>query len=52
MLDWLGQAITYSLLQVILPLIVIAGLTALAMRLVTLATNAIDRRIIAPVRRS
>ena len=49
MLDWLGQAITYSLLQVILPLIVIAGLTALAMRLVTLAANAIDRRIIAPV---
>ena len=49
MLDWLGQAITYSLLQVILPLIVIVGLTALAMRLVTLAANAIDRRIIAPV---
>ena len=49
MLDWLGQAISYSLLQVILPLIVIAGLTALAMRLVTLAANAIDRRIIAPV---
>ena len=49
MLDWLGQAITYGLLQVILPLIVIVGLTALAMRLVTLAANAIDRRIITPV---
>jgi moderate conductance mechanosensitive channel len=49
MLDWLGQAISYSLLQVVLPLIVIAGLTALAMRLVSMAANAIDRRIIAPV---
>ena len=49
MLDWLGQAITYGLLRVILPLIVIVGLTALALRLVTLAANAIDRRIITPV---
>jgi len=50
MLDWLGQAVSYSLLQVILPLLVIAGLTALAMRLVTLAANEIDRRVIAPVK--
>ena len=50
MLDWLGQAITYSLLRVLLPLIVIIGLTALALRLVTLAANAIDRRIISPVK--
>jgi len=49
-LDWLGQAISYSLLQIVLPLIVIVGLTALAMRLVTLAANEIDRRIIAPVK--
>ena len=30
MLDWLGQAITYGLLRVILPLLMIVGLTALA----------------------
>jgi moderate conductance mechanosensitive channel len=50
MLDWLGQAASYSLLQVILPLLVIVGLTALALRLVTLAANEIDKRIIAPVK--
>jgi moderate conductance mechanosensitive channel len=50
MFDWLSQAISYSLLQVILPLLMIVGLTALALRLVTLAANATDRRLIAPVK--
>jgi moderate conductance mechanosensitive channel len=50
MLDWLGQAVSYSLLQVILPLLVIVGLTFLGLRLVTLAANEIDRRVIAPVK--
>jgi len=50
MLDWLGQAVSYSLLQVILPLLVIVGLTFLGLRLVTLAANEIDKRFIAPVK--
>ena len=50
MLDWLGHVFASGMLRVVLPLIVIVGLTALAMRLVTLAANEIDRRIIAPVK--
>jgi small-conductance mechanosensitive channel len=46
MLDWLGQAITYSLLRVILPLLAIVVLTAVALRLVNVAADEIDRRLI------
>jgi len=49
MLDWLQQAITYSLLRVILPEILIVVLAIVGLRLVTLAAVAIDKRIIAPV---
>jgi small-conductance mechanosensitive channel len=48
-LDWLGQAISYGLLQVILPLLLIVVLAAVALRVVTLAATAIDKRVIAPV---
>ena len=50
MLEWLQQAITYSILQVILPLIVIVVLAAMALRLVTLAAVEIDKRFILPVK--
>lgn len=49
MLDWLGQALTYGLLRVILPLLLILGLAFVALRLVTLAAAEIDKRAIAPV---
>ena len=49
MLNWLSQAIADGLLRVILPLLLIVALTAVALRLVTLAANAIDKRLIAPV---
>jgi len=49
MLDQLGQAITSGFLRVILPLLLIAVLAAVALRLVTLAAAGIDKRIIAPV---
>jgi moderate conductance mechanosensitive channel len=50
MLDSLEQAISYGLLRVILPMTVIVVLTALAMRLVTIGANAIDKRLITPVK--
>ena len=50
MFEWLGQTISYSLMRVILPLTVIVVLSALAMRLVTMGANAIDTRLIAPVK--
>jgi len=49
MLDPLGQAITSGFLRVILPLILIVVLTAVALRLVTLAATGVDKRMIAPV---
>jgi small conductance mechanosensitive channel len=49
MFDWLQQAITYSLLRVILPEILIVVLAIVGLRLVTLAAVAIDKRLIAPV---
>jgi len=49
MLDWLQQAIAFSLLRVILPEILIVVLAIVGLRLVTLAAVAIDKRIIAPV---
>jgi len=49
MLDWLQQAITYSLLRVILPEVLIVALAIVGLRLVTLAAVAIDKRVIAPV---
>ena len=49
MLNWLSQAIADGLLRVILPLLLIVALTVVALRLVTLAANAIDKRLIAPV---
>jgi moderate conductance mechanosensitive channel len=49
MLNWLSQAIADGLLRVILPLLLLVALTALALRVVTLAANAVDRRLIAPV---
>ncbi len=50
MLEWLQQAITYSIVRVILPLIVIVVLAAVALRLVTLAAAEIDKRFIFPVK--
>ena len=49
MLNWLSQAIADGLLRVILPLLLIVALTVVALRLVTLAANAVDKRLIAPV---
>jgi len=49
-LDWLGQTIASGMLRVALPLIALVVVTAIAMRLVTLAANEIDKRIIAPVK--
>jgi len=49
MLERLGQLITSGFMRVILPLILIVVVTAVALRLVTLAAAAIDKRVIAPV---
>jgi hypothetical protein len=49
MLDPLGQAIASGSLRVILPLLPIVVLAAAALRPLTLAAAAIDKRIIAPV---
>jgi moderate conductance mechanosensitive channel len=49
MFDWLGQTITYGVMRVFLPLILIAVLTVLALRLSDVAAKQIDSRIIAPV---
>ena len=49
MLESLGQAITSSVLRVILPLIAVVVLTAIALRLVNLAAVEIDKRFIAPI---
>jgi small conductance mechanosensitive channel len=50
MLDQLGQTITSGFLQVILPLIVIVGLTALLLRLVAISADQVDKRVIAPIK--
>ena len=50
MLDWLGHVFASGMLRVVLPLIALVVVTAIAMRLVTLAANEIDKRIIAPVK--
>ena len=50
MFEWLQQAITYSIVRVILPLIVIVVLAAVALRLVALAAAEIDKRFIIPVK--
>lgn len=49
MLDWFEQAITYSVLQVILPLLLMTGVAMIALRLVNWAAAEIDKRVIAPV---
>lgn len=49
MLDTVGQALSYGLLRVILPLILIAVLAIVALRLVAVAAAAIDKRVIDPV---
>lgn len=49
MLEWLGQAISYSVWRVILPLALVVGLTMLGLRLVDWAAATVDTRFIAPV---
>jgi small conductance mechanosensitive channel len=50
MFEGLQRAVSYSVLQVILPLALIVGLTLLGLRLVTLSADAIDKQLIAPVK--